>query len=64
MNEQQAITIIMRPNNQEEYLQAMVLLIETGLIWQMPDLYGRIARELIRQGKVYGLRHTAEKVDS
>lgn len=62
MNEQQAVTIIMRPSSQSEYLEAMTVLVRSGMIWQMPELYGRIARELIRQRKIYVCR-TAEKVD-
>lgn len=61
MNEQQAVTIIMRPSSQAEYLEAMTVLVRSGMIWQMPELYGRIARELIRQGKIYVSR-TAEEV--
>jgi hypothetical protein len=62
MNEQQAVTIIMRPSSQSEYLEAMTVLVRSGMIWQMPELYGRIARELIRQRKIYVCR-TAEEVD-
>jgi hypothetical protein len=62
MNEQQAVTIIMRPSSQSEYLEAMTVLVQSGVIWQMPELYGRIARELIRQRKIYVCR-TAEEVD-
>ena len=36
--------------SQEEYVEALQLLINTGVVWELQGVYGRVARDYIEAG--------------
>jgi hypothetical protein len=40
-------------DNEEEYAEAVQLLIDTGVVWQLQGFFGRTARDMIESGKCH-----------